>query len=226
MSSTTAELKSRIKQLRDQLAAADPLARMTAHVPAELRERLHAAAEQVGRVYLLVSAPAGVPPETLEEVCDDALVEGHLVLHDWQRCVEQQRRAPGRPRTPTPLDRRQHTRQETQVQVQLLRHSVADDGGTGVALASQEVIRPARNVSMGGLFVTLPRHELPEVKVGSVLRVAVSGAPAPTGTFQTRAAVARRDDIGVGLRWLEQSDRFRRAIEQLLDTLRRVHAEL
>ncbi len=214
--SSTHEWKARLRQLRDQLASEEPRLSVRAHAPAELAARMRAAAELVGRVYLLVCAPSQVPAETLEEVCEDAIVEGHLVLHDWERWLEQDKRPRARSRTPPPIDRRQYARHETKVSVRLLRHDVGDDGSGGVALASQEMSRPARNLSLGGIFVAVTRNELPQVTAGSVVRVSVSTPLGPGGSFQTRAAVARRDDAGLGLRWIEQSDRFRRALETLL----------
>jgi hypothetical protein len=214
------DLRSKLRTLRDNLAAAAPRARSRG-AAGELCERLEAAVELVSGAYLLaVRATAG---SAAEEMYEDALVEGHLALHDWERWLAQQEQQKLRPRGVLGgAERRQSDRFDTSVAVKLLRHSLRDDGSGGVKLASDATSRPARNVSLGGLFVQLPRQELAEVRVGSVVHVSVN---AHELAFQARAAVTRRDDDGVALRWIPDSDRVRRAIDQLLDAVRRARSD-
>jgi hypothetical protein len=226
------DLATRLRKLRDRLAAEEPRARARPSTPAELRRRLAATLELVSRVYLL--DPRQTPAETLEEVREDAVVEGHLVLHDWERFLAQeeaqQQKARSRVHTPTPLppaltDRRVHHRHETNVAVRLLRYDVRQDGSGGLTLDTETSSRPARNVSLGGIFVTMARHDLPQLQVGCIVHVSVSSSLATSLGFRARAVVQRRDDSGIGLGWIVDGDAVRAAIDALLDAVRRARSD-
>ena len=207
--------KARLKTLRDQLAAAVPRAKMKASTPPELLRRLEATAKSVAQVYLLVASTLN-PDESIEEAVADALVEGHLALSELERVQSSDALS----RTPTGIERRQAERHETNVVVRLLRHSVREEGDGSVAIGTETVQRAARNVSTGGIFVSLPKTELLEVTLGSVLHVLVgmmNGGPA----FHARGVVMRRDTNGVGLSWVLDSDRVRKDVTALLEAVRR-----
>jgi hypothetical protein len=212
------ETRAKLRALRDKLAAELPRARIRAGAPGELAQRLESALAQVSGVYLLGVSTAAPAPAGLDDAREDALVEGHLALHDWERWIEQEKQR--RPKTTTYC--RQHERQETNVEVRLLRYCLQDGGSLGTKLESESASRPARNVSLGGIFVAAAPDDLPEVRVGSVLHVSVSYGAL---SLKARAAVVRRDASGLGLRWIEESERVRRAIEVLLDAIRGARAD-
>jgi hypothetical protein len=210
-----------LRKLRDRLALEEPRARTYAGASAELKERLRAALELVSRVRLLDAATTNA--DIIEEVRQDAIVEAHLALHDWERWLEQQaagQRARARP-LPS-LERRVHSRHETNVVVKLLRYHLRTSGSDGVTLDSQTASRPARNISMGGIFVAMPPKELPQLTVGCVVHISVTAGPQ---TVRLRAAVLRRDDAGVGLGWMKDSDEMQGTIESLLEAVRRSRAD-
>jgi hypothetical protein len=220
---------TKLRTLRDRLAAEEPRARARANAPVELRRRLAATLELVGRVYLL--DPRTTAAATLEEVREDAVVEAHLVLHDWERWLasaELSQRARNRVATPVPLspatplapNRRVHDRHETNVAVRLLRYALRDDGSGGVTLDTETSSRPARNVSAGGIFVTATRADLPQLAVGHLVHVSVSSSLAASLAFRARATVQRRDDSGLGLGWIVDSDAVRTSVEALLEAVR------
>ena len=222
----TDEVKAKLKELRDRLALETPRARTRPQVPAELTARLEAALQQVSGMYLLDAAPGAptkVASQALADARDDALLEGHLALHDWERFVEQERekraRARARPPTPPPLDRRLHARHDTQVAVKLLRYRVHDGPLGDVTLTSETASRPARNASLGGIFVAVDAHDLPRVTIGGVLHVSVTVGESLS--FQARAQVVRRDSTGLALRWVLDSDGVKRSVESLLEALRK-----
>jgi hypothetical protein len=217
----TDDTKAKLKQLRDRLALEAPRARSRPDAPLDLVQRLQSAADMVGQVYLLMVGSSPASNEAREEICEDALVEGHLALHEWERWLEQQGRAKPSPRTAPPVDRRQHDRYKIGVSVRLLRHSVRADGSGGVALSSEVASRPARNVSAGGIFVALAAGELAEVKPGSLVHVSVMTSDGGGIALEARAIVARRDSSGIALGWVHDSDRTRAAIDSLLDAIRR-----
>lgn len=209
--------KSKLRQLRDRLAAELPRARTRPNAPPSLIERLDAALEVVTSVYSLQGSSAST--RTLDEVYEDAVVEAHLALHEWERWLEQEHQQKKlRSRTLPSADRRAHERHDTDVTVKLLRYRVRADDFGDVTIDSEVASRPARNLSLGGLFVSLAADELPAVKAGSVLHVFVSFGAV---SFTARATVQRRDSNGAGLRWVGESDRVRRSVESLLDAVRR-----
>jgi hypothetical protein len=213
------EPKTRLRALRDRLAVEAPRARARPTVPAELVARLQSALDCASH---LLGAAAALSSPALDEARDDALIEGHLALHDWELFIEQERK---RAQT-TPLariNRRQHERQETTVGVNLRRYRVRDGGRGDMTLDSEVANRPARNISAGGVFVLATKEDLPQLGVGSVVHVSISFDGAPP--FQARAAVAHRDATGLGLRWIQDSDGVRLAIQMLLDAIRTVRAD-
>ena len=209
------EVRATLRQLREKLAFEAPRAGARAGVPPELVERLRST---LAHLIEALNAPTGLGnDDVLHELYEDAIVEGHLVLHDWERWLGQNEANKGAPRPTRPAERRQHPRQELGVTVTLLRHSVRENERE-VTLASETASRRARNVSLGGIFVAMTRDELAFVSVGSVLHVSVAFGEL---SFKARAVVTRRDGEGVGLRWLDEDERVKRAIKQLLDALRR-----
>jgi hypothetical protein len=212
--------RAKLRKLRDRLAVEAPRARAALSTPPEIAERLQSALDLVSSVYLLSTGATAATSAQLDEVYEDALVEAHLVLHDWERWLEQQRQKPASRTPPASPTRRQHERYDTNVSVRLLRHSVHADGTGGATLNSEATSRPARNVSLGGIFVAVPKDELAEVAVGNVLHVSVSTPAGALLSFNARATVMRRDASGLALRWIVDSERLRKAIESLLDALR------
>jgi hypothetical protein len=105
----------------------------------------------------------------------------------------------------------------------LLRHALHPNERDHALLTTETVSRSARNVSSGGIFVTLARGELAQVEIGSVLHVQVT-APGGAVAFAARASVARRTDGGVGLSWIIDSDKARREIAAFVDAVRGVSA--
>lgn len=208
--------RAKLKHLRDRLASELPRARIRANVPPSLVDRLDAALELVANVYRL---GASSPSKALDEVHEDAVVEAHLALHDWERWLEQDQKQKRLTTKPPAAERRQHERHDTNVTVKLLRYRVRPDELGEVQLDSETTSRPARNLSPGGIFVLVPVGELAQVGVGGVVHVSVRFGSA--ASFQARATVQRRDATGVGLCWIQDSDRGRAAIESLLDAVRR-----
>jgi hypothetical protein len=212
----TDELKATLRKLRDKIAFEAPRARARPGVPPELAHRLQATAQ---RIAAALSGPSGGgEPAALEELFEDALVEAHLVLHDWERFLELQEAQRTKAKVPAPTDRRRHVRHDTNVAVKLLRHEVHEDERS-VTLASDSVSRPARNVSLSGLYVSTSKGDLPDVGVGSVVHISVTLGESLS--FRARAAVARRDAEGIGLHWIQDTDGVRKSIKALLDAVRR-----
>jgi hypothetical protein len=209
-----------LRKLRDQLAVEAPRARTRPHAPPDIVQRLNAALELVSRVYLLTAAPSG----TIDEVLEDAVVEATLVISEWQRWLDEEKKKPAaRPRAMPSIDQRQHERFDVNVAVRLLRHSLRDDGtGGGVTLDSATSDRAARNISLGGMFVAVPPKEFTHVGVGSIVHVSVSTPLGGNISFHARAAVTRRDAAGLALRWMDDAERTRAAIAALVDAVRDV----
>lgn len=219
---STTELKSKLKQLRDRLAAEAPRARARPSAPAELVERLEATLQLVGGIYLAASAPSA---GSIQDVSEDAIAEGHLVLHDWERWLERETEAKPTVRMrPVRLselpNRRAHERYETGVSVRILRYGIREQAGS-VSIESAAVDRPARNVSTGGIFVAVPKDDLPQVGVGAIVHISVH---VEAESFAARAAVTRRETGGLALRWIQDSPQAQRSIESLLEAVRRVRA--
>ncbi len=206
------DAKTKLRKLRDQLAWETSRARARGNTPVTLLQRLEAAAELLSGVCLLGGGSGARRTDTLDEVYEDAIVEGHLALHDWERWVgaddPQKRKA--RPATGQP---RQHERVETSVSVSLLRHGVRTVG-SGAVVGTDAVQLTGRNVSLGGMLVIAGKADLPGAVVGSVVHVALDGSqgrPAPA-----RAIVTRRDDSGIALRWVQETEADRRVVEALV----------
>jgi hypothetical protein len=213
------QMKATLRTLRDRLALEVPRARARPDTPPDLVERLQAALDYVSGIFLLPSSSTSSAAKALDEAREDALVEGHLALHEWERLLESASQQKRRSQTPTPLDRRQHARQGVDVTVKLLRHQVRGGGFGENTLESEATSRQARNVSIGGIFVALSGAELPKIGVGAVVHVAVTVGGAPS--FEARTVVMRRDGAGLGLQWIVDSDRTRRAIESLMEAISR-----
>lgn len=215
------ELKAKLKQLRDRLAVEAPRARIRPSAPSELVERLETTLALVSGIYLAATTSPSV--DSLENASEDAIAEGHMVLHEWERWIEREKEPKPTVRMrPMRLgdlpDRRAHERYETGVSVQIIRHGVREQGGTA-SIESASVSRPARNVSTGGIFVAAPKDDLPQVGVGAIVHISVK---VEEQSFQARATVTRRDADGLALRWIQDSAPAQRSIESILDAVRRV----
>lgn len=223
MQTPTAELKSKLKQLRDRLAAEAPRAHARPSAPPALVERLDATLELVSGVYLAASTSSSAG--AILDVSEDAIAEGHLVLHEWERWLEREKEPKPTVRMrPVRLaelpNRRAHERYETGVSVRLLRYGVREQAGS-VSIESAAVNRPARNVSTGGIFVAVPKDDLPQVGLGAIVHISVE---VDGQSFSARAAVTRRESDGLALRWMQDSPQAQRSIDSMLDALRRVRA--
>ena len=84
------DLRSKLRNLRDRLAIEAPRARTRPDVP-QLAKRLQAALEKVQRLHL---ASASARQRVEAEVCEEAIAEATLALHDWERVYEQSRPKP------------------------------------------------------------------------------------------------------------------------------------
>ena len=223
MSTPANDLRANLKSLRDRLAFAAPRARARPNAPPDLRARLDAALELVGQLYGLSaasrSASSAPSSASLDEVYEDAIVEGHLALSEWERWLEQEAapRARARPWAAA-SGQRQHDRHATGVSVKLLRYSVRGEG-PALTLATESVSRPAHNVSLGGIYVSAGPGEVPSIVVGSVVHVSVS-ALGGSRSFSARGVVTRRVDDGIALRWIAETPADQHVIEALVDAAR------
>jgi hypothetical protein len=212
------DIKTRLRKLRDRLAFEAPRARVRPATPPELVERLNGALETVTSVCLL-TAESGA----LEEIREDAIVEGHLVLHEWERWLELQSKGASNKPRPANEQQRRAPRYETNVSVKLQRHAVRGQGGT-LAVATDTISRPARNVSLDGIFVLTTPAELGNVAVGGVVHLSVVTTLGGTLSFHARAVVVRHDQDGVGLRWVRDSPGIEKAIASLLEAIGRARS--
>jgi hypothetical protein len=212
---STQDIKTRLRKMRDKLAFEVPRARVRPATPPELVERLNAALETVTNVCLLTAASG-----TVEEIQEDALVEAHLVLHEWERCLELQNKPPQKSRG---TEQRRHPRLETNVSVKLQRHAVRGHGGT-LSVETDTITKPARNVSLDGIYVLAAPAELGDVAVGGVVHLSVVTTLGGTLSFHARAVVVRRDQDGVGLRWVRDTPAIEKAIASLLDAISRARS--
>jgi hypothetical protein len=210
--------KSKLRRLRDLLAFELRRAQGRETCPPELLRRLVTAAELVESVCALKSSPDNA--EQLEEVYSDALVESHLAMHDWERFRKQEDAAQKpRPRpTPTPPPR-QHPRVDIDVSVKLRRFSVHEVSGAGMTVEAHTMSLPARNISIGGLYVVAKGSAHKELTVGSVVMVTVSLARDASLAFRMRAVITRRDDAGMGLRWIADHKPGEHSVQSLLDAV-------
>jgi hypothetical protein len=66
----------------------------------------------------------------------------------------------------------------------------------------ETVILPARNISLGGVFLTADRHDLTELEVGMSVEVLVFDAlNEKNRPVRLAAQVVRRDETGMALMW-------------------------
>jgi hypothetical protein len=205
------DIKTRLRKLRDKLAFEAPRARVRSGTPPDLVERLNGALETVSSVCLL-SAESGA----LEEIREDAIVEGHLVLHEWERWLEQQSKGAVKPRA---NEQRRHPRVETNVSVKLQRHHTVRGTGNSLSVATDTITKPARNVSLDGIFVLATPAELGDVGVGGVVHLSVVTTLPGAPSFHARTTVVRRDSDGVGLRWVRDSPALEKSIAALLEAI-------
>jgi hypothetical protein len=156
-------------------------------------------------------------------VVEDTIVEAHLTLADWARFLEKESsRATGsRTRPPESMDRRVHERLEMRATARVLRYSLRPNS-EALSVDTSSLERPARNVSLGGIFITAARHELASVGAGCVVHVSVT--PPGGKAFQLRAVVVRREESGLALRWIADAPVDQRVVESLLETVNRTRA--
>jgi hypothetical protein len=185
-----------------------------------LLRRLVTAAELLESVCALKSSPDNV--EQLEEVYSDALVEAHLAMHDWER-FRKQDEAAAKPkpaaRSSTMSPPRVHPRVDIDVSVKLRRFSVHEVSGAGMTVEAHTTSLPARNISAGGLYVVAKGSAHKELVVGSVVMVTVSLARDASLAFRMRAVITRRDDAGMGLRWIVDPKPGEHTVQSLLDAV-------
>jgi hypothetical protein len=216
------ETKTNLRALRDRLSVELPRARVRPNTPTELVQRLQAACDAVNGAYAMPAASTASAVEALEEARQEAIVEAHLVLHEWERWAETQRQ-PKLKAQPPKLKRTPDGRQSGDVEVTLLRYRAQNGDGREMALSEITTARTARNVSTDGIFVTMPKDELPQLIIGGVLQLSTrvdNGA-----ALQARATVVRRNADGLSLKWIVDNERTRRLIESLLDAVRRQRRE-
>src|SRR6185312_7011600 len=136
---TSTETKRKLRELRDRLSFELPRARVRPNMPAELVARLQAALDAVNGAYAMPAASTASAADALDEAREEAIVEAHLALHDWERWTETQRQ----PKPRRAVD----ARQSREVEVRLLRYRAQNGDGREVALADTPAARAARNVS-------------------------------------------------------------------------------
>jgi len=210
------DVKAKLRKLRDQLAFETPRARTRGNTPPALLERLEAASEVLNGVCRFGGGAEAMRGDTLDELYEDAIVEGHLALHEWERWRDEENQQKRKVRPTLPLgQRRQHERHETSVLVSLARHGLHGGGG---AVSTDAVQLSARNVSLGGILVMAGKDDLVTAGVGSVVHVSLG--PASGRRLHTRAVVTRRDDAGIALRWLDETEVERGVVESILAATR------
>src|SRR3954464_9612206 len=96
------ETKTQLRELRDRLSFELPRARVRPNTPTELVQRLQAALDTVKGAYAMHEASTAAAAEAVEEARQEAIVEGHLVLHDWERWTEAQRQPKLKAQAPKP----------------------------------------------------------------------------------------------------------------------------
>lgn len=210
--------KAQLKKLRDDLVAQSQQARTFPLAPAELVRRLHNVATRVGAAYQQCNSPFTQRTPEVEEVFDDALVEGHLALSDWNSWVAQHQPRKSHPAAVATPERRVHQRDHTILSIKLMNHHLRDDG-LALVVDDETVDCPTRDVSLGGAFVLIAPGDLPALVTGQVLHVtlpAASGAP----EHKARAIVIRRDAVGVALRWIVESPADKLAAESMVSAIR------
>lgn len=219
---TSTETKRKLRELRDRLSFELPRARVRPNMPAELVARLQAALDAVNGAYAMPAASTASAADALDEAREEAIVEAHLALHDWERWTETQRQPKLKAQLPKPR-RAVDARQSREVEVRLLRYRAQNGDGREVALADTTAARAARNVSADGIFVTIAKDELPQLGIGGVLQLSaqVDGGAA----LQARATVVRREVDGLALKWIVDNERTRHLIDALLDGVRRARKE-
>jgi len=111
------------------------------------------------------------------------------------------------PPPPKPKNTRRHPRLELYASVEL--HA-----------AEQPLVLPARNISLGGVFLSADGHDLSMVEVGTTLEVMVFDAlDEKRSALRIAAEVVRRDDDGVALMWAESDPAMAGELGKLLQRL-------
>jgi hypothetical protein len=108
---------------------------------------------------------------------------------------------------PEPSDSRRHPRYELYASVELQG-------------AGETLILPARNISLGGMFVDADGHDLSAFPIGAVLSILVFDAADESGpTVRATAAVLRHDPEGIALKWDETNAENQKHLQAVLDSL-------
>jgi hypothetical protein len=84
----------------------------------------------------------------------------------------------------------------------------------------ETLILPARNISLGGVYLTADRHDLSEFEVGAHLEVLVFDAlNEKNRPVRLRAQVVRRDGTGMALMWASANAEAALQLAKLLGAL-------
>jgi hypothetical protein len=104
------------------------------------------------------------------------------------------------------LDLRRHPRFELLVQVEVRR-------------GDELVILPARNLSLGGIYLNSDGNDLSAFAAGSLVELLLfDAADESRPPLAARAQVVRRDSDGVALKWREDAEVARR-VGELIETI-------
>ena len=115
---------------------------------------------------------------------------------------------PAAPPPPPPKDTRKHARLELFASVEL--HA-----------ERETLILPARNISLGGVYLTADGHDLAAFPDGSELEVQVFDAlNEQSRPVRLRATVVRHDQAGMALMWSKSDGEDTAALARLLDSMR------
>lgn len=91
--------------------------------------------------------------------------------------------------------------------------------GVEVHTGDETLVLPARNLSLGGIFLTADGNDLSRLALGTTVELLVfNAADESHPAVRAHAEVVRHDDSGVGLRWREGTDA--KQLSSLLEALR------
>jgi hypothetical protein len=86
--------------------------------------------------------------------------------------------------------------------------------------AAETLVLPARNISLGGLYLSADGHDLGALEVGMEIEVLVFDAlDESRGPVRLVGEVVRLDDQGVALMWADSDPEVARNIARLLRRL-------
>ena len=85
----------------------------------------------------------------------------------------------------------------------------------------ETIVLPARNISLGGVFLSADGHELGSLALGSILEVMVFDALDESHRpVRLRAEVLRLEDDGVALMWTSDESNAALELARLLETMK------